>query len=198
MMFEHGFVHADPHPGNLLVRRNPRISSWQRVTCALKKIAGLEVSHAPQLVILDHGLYVDIPFDVRRDWCLLWRSLVLGQRKILADVSNRLMPSGGSILTAALSFGFFSHQSSIFARVCADFDSGFQYVLVCLICTADLVTSSWMKMKSKNLESASRIFRCLILSSFYKSYLGLYFSHFDRRGSFATMQLRWVLTTVDA
>jgi hypothetical protein len=66
------------------------------------------------LVILDHGLYVDIPRDVRHDWCLLWRSLVLGHRQKLTEVSNRLLPSGGGILTAALSFGFVTsiHQST--------------------------------------------------------------------------------------
>lgn len=38
MIFFHGFVHCDPHPGNLLIRRGP--------------------SGAPELVLLDHGLYV--------------------------------------------------------------------------------------------------------------------------------------------
>jgi hypothetical protein len=99
-------VHADPHPGNLLVRRNPHESFYRRVARAIKQLFGLEISYSPQLVILDHGLYVDIPRDVRYNWCLLWRSLVLGHRQILTDVSNRLMPSGGGILTAALSFGF--------------------------------------------------------------------------------------------
>jgi aarF domain-containing kinase len=37
MIFVHGFVHADPHAGNLLVRKGG--------------------DGKPQLVLLDHGLY---------------------------------------------------------------------------------------------------------------------------------------------
>lgn len=43
MIFEHGFVHSDPHQGNLLIRRvtDPRNGK--------KKL--------DQVVLLDHGLY---------------------------------------------------------------------------------------------------------------------------------------------
>jgi aarF domain-containing kinase len=37
MIFRHGYVHCDPHPGNILVRNNPD--------------TGVEI------VLLDHGLY---------------------------------------------------------------------------------------------------------------------------------------------
>ena len=37
MIFEHGFVHCDPHPGNVLVKKTP--------------------NHNAQIVLLDHGLY---------------------------------------------------------------------------------------------------------------------------------------------
>jgi len=37
MIFTHGYVHCDPHPGNILVRKTPK--------------NGIEVS------LLDHGLY---------------------------------------------------------------------------------------------------------------------------------------------
>ena len=106
----------------MLVRRNPHESCGRRIYRAIKLLLGLSTSYSPQLVILDHGLYVDIPRDVRHDWCLLWRSLVLGHRKKMTEVSNRLLPSGGGILTAALSFGFVTstHQSiHIFACDCA-------------------------------------------------------------------------------
>lgn len=43
MMFVHGLVHCDPHPGNLLVKKD-------------------ENNNQVQLVILDHGMYVKLPF----------------------------------------------------------------------------------------------------------------------------------------
>ncbi|KAE8586127.1 hypothetical protein XENTR_v10021559 [Xenopus tropicalis] len=38
MIFVHGFVHCDPHPGNVLVRQNPE-------------------TLVPEIILLDHGLY---------------------------------------------------------------------------------------------------------------------------------------------
>jgi hypothetical protein len=158
MMFEHGFVHADPHPGNLLVRRSPHESYLQRITNAIRLFIGLNVSHSPQLIILDHGLYVDIPCDVRRDWCLLWRSLVLGHRQMLNDVSDRLMPSGGGILTAALSFGFVKRCADVF------FEKGTWFACqYSASCAADLGIFSSTLRKGGCFEIASRIFPWLIL-----------------------------------
>ena len=39
MIFKYGHIHCDAHPGNLLIRQNPKDKS------------------KPQLVILDHGFY---------------------------------------------------------------------------------------------------------------------------------------------
>ena len=38
MIFKFGYVHCDPHPGNVLVKKDP-------------------VTGCPQIVLLDHGLY---------------------------------------------------------------------------------------------------------------------------------------------
>ena len=57
-IFVSGFVHADPHPGNLLVRRHP-------------------ASSALQLVLLDHGSYLSESESFRHEYCALWRAMVL-------------------------------------------------------------------------------------------------------------------------
>ena len=59
-MFEWGWVHCDPHPGNVLIRPSP--SNPRR----------------PQVVLLDHGLYVRVPEDFKREWVRLWRAMLVG------------------------------------------------------------------------------------------------------------------------
>jgi aarF domain-containing kinase len=58
-MFEWGWVHCDPHPGNVLIRPSP--SNPRR----------------PQVVLLDHGLYVRVPEDFKREWVRLWRAMLV-------------------------------------------------------------------------------------------------------------------------
>ncbi|BGP24726.1 hypothetical protein JCM10295v2_003645 [Rhodotorula toruloides] len=69
MVFKWGWVQADPHPGNLLVRPNPS-----------------RPSH-PQVVLIDHGLYVRLPEDFRHDYCLLWQSLFTGDVRTIEDIA---------------------------------------------------------------------------------------------------------------
>lgn len=59
-VFEHGFVHADPHPGNVFVRTVSDESGKKRT----------------QVVLLDHGLYTEIDDAFRRQYATLWKDLV--------------------------------------------------------------------------------------------------------------------------
>ena len=59
-VFEHGFVHADPHPGNVFVR-------------AIKDEKGMKKT---QVVLLDHGLYTEIDDTFRKQYATLWKDLV--------------------------------------------------------------------------------------------------------------------------
>lgn len=54
-IFEYGFVHSDPHPGNLLAR--------------------IDKKGKQQLVILDHGLYIKLSDKFRKENCQLWKYL---------------------------------------------------------------------------------------------------------------------------
>eukprot|EP00466_Bigelowiella_natans_P012016 jgi/Bigna1/85922/estExt_fgenesh1_pg.C_70026 len=67
-IFLTGFIHADPHPGNVLVRPNPEMKS------------------APQIVLLDHGLYVEASEKFRMDYCKLWKAMVLMDTDTVRDV----------------------------------------------------------------------------------------------------------------
>lgn len=57
MIFRDGFLHCDPHPGNLLVRKCP-------------------TTDTAQLVLLDHGLYRQLDDSFRKTFCDLYVSLL--------------------------------------------------------------------------------------------------------------------------
>jgi len=74
MVLCHGFVHGDPHAGNVHVRARPG-------------------SHAPQIIILDHGLYHTIDEKLRTDFCSLVRSCILCQRGSIQSLSQNFAGS---------------------------------------------------------------------------------------------------------
>lgn len=71
MIFVKGFVHCDPHPGNVLVRKHPDTGE-------------------AQIVLLDHGLYQVLTEDFRLDYCRLWQSLIWADMKKVKKYSQRL------------------------------------------------------------------------------------------------------------
>uniref|UniRef100_A0A8C8D9N8 AarF domain-containing protein kinase 1 n=1 Tax=Oncorhynchus tshawytscha TaxID=74940 RepID=A0A8C8D9N8_ONCTS len=71
MIFVHGFVHCDPHPGNVLVRRCPNTKKTE-------------------IVLLDHGLYQILLPDFRLSYCRLWQSLIKGDLNGIERYSRRL------------------------------------------------------------------------------------------------------------
>ena len=68
----HGFVHCDPHPGNIFVRRHPTKNGHE------------------QLVLLDHGLYRELDEDFRRTYCKLWRAMLLRDQALLQECGDKL------------------------------------------------------------------------------------------------------------
>ncbi|XP_030645210.1 putative aarF domain-containing protein kinase 5 isoform X2 [Chanos chanos] len=69
-IFYTGFIHADPHPGNVLVRRGP--------------------DKKAELVLLDHGLYEYLSKSDRVALCKLWRSIILRDEAAMKRYSHDL------------------------------------------------------------------------------------------------------------
>ncbi len=67
-IFYSGFVHADPHIGNIIIR-------------------DIDMGR-PQLVLLDHGLYVECGDQFRRDYCMFWKSLFTLDMETLERISK--------------------------------------------------------------------------------------------------------------
>jgi aarF domain-containing kinase len=74
MVFINGFVHCDPHPGNLLVRSTTSPSGLKQ----------------PQLVLLDHGLYRDVDESIRLHYCELWKGIVMADEIAIQRASKGL------------------------------------------------------------------------------------------------------------
>ncbi|TGZ77837.1 ABC1-domain-containing protein [Ascodesmis nigricans] len=68
-MFLFGWVHCDPHPGNILVRRLP--------------------NGKPQLVLLDHGLYINTTPEFRYDYALFWKSLLTFDNDTIQRIAEK-------------------------------------------------------------------------------------------------------------
>jgi len=67
-LFIFGWVHCDPHPGNILVRRRP--------------------NGKPQLVLLDHGLYITTTPEFRHKYALFWQALFTFDNRTIRDISS--------------------------------------------------------------------------------------------------------------
>ena len=57
-IFRWGWLHCDPHPGNIFIRPHPRHP------------------RRPQLVLIDHGLYLELSPVFRRQYAELWKGLL--------------------------------------------------------------------------------------------------------------------------
>ncbi|KAH7057262.1 ABC1 family-domain-containing protein [Macrophomina phaseolina] len=65
-MFLWGTVHCDPHPGNIFVRRLP--------------------NGKPELVLIDHGLYIQMNPSFRHQYALFWKSLMTFDNDTIRDI----------------------------------------------------------------------------------------------------------------
>ena len=130
-MFNHGVVHGDPHPGNILVtirRKNrsersgsgttePRYS--HHLATFLRRLGAWPIHissyllsylpffhkynyNQPQLILLDHGLHIHISDTNRRNYCLLWSAFILGDMKLAHSAAAHIGGDRGGRVLAEL------------------------------------------------------------------------------------------------
>ena len=69
MIFNHGFIHCDPHPGNVLIRSG---------------------RDGPQVILIDHGLYQTVDDEFRFNYSSLWKALIKGDLKAIRRAAKYL------------------------------------------------------------------------------------------------------------
>ncbi|KAL1968156.1 hypothetical protein VTN77DRAFT_2287 [Rasamsonia byssochlamydoides] len=80
-MFLWGWVHCDPHPGNIFVRRQP--------------------SGKPELVLIDHGLYIQLDPNFRHQYARFWKALLTLDNRTLEEVVSQWGVSNPDIFASA-------------------------------------------------------------------------------------------------
>ncbi|VDL18643.1 unnamed protein product [Hymenolepis diminuta] len=85
-----GFVHADPHPGNLLVRRRPSPPSQPWLQRIYRFFVECFFETPAQLVIIDHGLYQGIHNEERLALCDMYRAILHNDEKNMRMNAKRL------------------------------------------------------------------------------------------------------------
>ncbi|CAI5450144.1 unnamed protein product [Caenorhabditis angaria] len=69
MIFLQGFLHSDPHPGNILI--NPKKNGYE-------------------IVLLDHGLYLNINDHIRKMYSDLWMAILKPDMQEIRKVANQM------------------------------------------------------------------------------------------------------------
>lgn len=115
-MFKFGYLHCDPHPGNIIIR---------------KKSNG-----KPELVLIDHGLYVSESADFRQKYCLLWKSLFTFDNEKIREI--------------ALGWGIHSPDLFASATLLRPYEGGGNEILEALSQDDPYKTQLLMKQKIKD------------------------------------------------
>ncbi|KAJ5124112.1 uncharacterized protein N7515_007937 [Penicillium bovifimosum] len=80
-MFLWGYVHCDPHPGNIFIRRKP--------------------SGEPELVLIDHGLYIHMEPGFRHEYAQFWKALLAFDNRTLGEIVKRWGVNNPDIFASA-------------------------------------------------------------------------------------------------
>ncbi|KAI7817296.1 ubiquinone biosynthesis protein [Gamsiella multidivaricata] len=78
MIYKDGFVHCDPHPGNVMIRPTPPGSPSPRNF---------------EIILLDHGLYRELTPEFRLDYAHLWTAIIASDEE---EIKYRALKLGGT------------------------------------------------------------------------------------------------------
>ncbi|KAL5505080.1 hypothetical protein ACEPAH_7743 [Sanghuangporus vaninii] len=101
-IFQWGDVHSDPHPGNILVRRLP--------------------SGAPQVVLLDHGLYVHLDNSFRREYAEFWTALMTFDNDTLRRIARNWGIRDSDAIASAVLMRPYQSTKDLFSALPEDAD----------------------------------------------------------------------------
>ncbi|KAJ3411364.1 hypothetical protein HDV05_002338 [Chytridiales sp. JEL 0842] len=85
MIFFDGFVHCDPHPGNVFVRPTSRKPRWYINWIPFLNYFLNENPYNFELVLLDHGLYRHLSDTLRLTYAKLWSSVIRFNEKEIEE-----------------------------------------------------------------------------------------------------------------
>lgn len=91
MIFKHGFVHCDAHPGNIFVRRKPARKNKNANNPYANNNQNVNMNPDDyQIVLLDHGLYRALDPQFIKDFSHFWISLIKFDKKNLQIDAKKL------------------------------------------------------------------------------------------------------------
>ncbi|KAL0489996.1 ABC1 family protein [Acrasis kona] len=82
-IFQTRFVHCDPHPGNVLVRPSSNNGFFH----SIKRVLTGNTAVEPEVVLLDHGLYIEESEKFRNQNCNLWKSIFVQDLDALEKIA---------------------------------------------------------------------------------------------------------------
>jgi aarF domain-containing kinase len=95
-MFLFGAVHCDPHPGNIFIRRLP--------------------TGKPEVVLIDHGLYIRMNSKFRITWAEFWKALIsFDNTKLMEIVSSWGITNVNMLASATLMRPYTGNDNNFFA-----------------------------------------------------------------------------------
>jgi aarF domain-containing kinase len=70
-IFEHGFVHCDPHPGNILIQK------------------GQQKNQKYRIAIIDFGLCIELNDKIKKEYCEFWKGILDSDSKKLEEITKK-------------------------------------------------------------------------------------------------------------